>query len=253
MSKKLAEGIDSLVLDVKTGKGAFMKTKEQARALADSMVRVGTCMGKGMAALITDMDQPLGCAAGNALEVIESVETLQAKGPADLTEITLLFGIRMLRLAGKSSSDSEARALLLGHIHSGAAFEKFKQMVELQGGNPRALDDLSRLPSAKLKEPVLSPHEGYVEEVNAELIGKACVILGAGRTKTDDKVDFAVGVSNLIKEGEKVEKAQPLGTIHANDSTKLAEARAMIGNALKITDTRPKQRPLIYETILPKG
>jgi pyrimidine-nucleoside phosphorylase len=236
MSKKLAEGIDSLVLDVKSGKGAFMKTREQARALAESMVRVGTCMGKGMAALITDMEQPLGCSAGNALEVIESVQTLQAKGPADLTEITILFGIRMLRLAGKTSDDSEARAILVKHLHSGAAFENF-----------------SRLPSAKMKEQALSPRAGFVEEVHAEQIGKACVILGAGRTKTDDKVDFAVGVSDLIKEGDKVEKGQPLVTIHANDKSKLAEARAMIEKAFRIADWKPAQRPLVSEPIRPKG
>jgi pyrimidine-nucleoside phosphorylase len=253
MSKKLAEGIDSLVLDVKSGKGAFMKTREQARALAESMVRVGTCMGKGMAALITDMEQPLGRTAGNALEVIESVQTLQAKGPADLTEITILFGIRMLRLAGKTGDDSEARAILVKHLHSGAAFEKFKQMVKLQGGDPRSLDDFSRLPSSKLKEDVPSPRAGFVEEVHAEQIGKACVILGAGRTKTDDKVDFAVGVSGLIKEGEPVEKGQPLVTIHGNDASKLAEARVMIEKAFRIADWKPAQRPLVYETILPKG
>ena len=253
MSKKLAEGIDSLVLDVKSGKGAFMKTREQARALAESMVRVGTCMGKGMAALITDMEQPLGCTAGNALEVVESVETLQAKGPADLTEITILFGIRMLRLAGKTGDDSEARAILVKHLHSGAAFEKFKQMVKLQGGDPRSLDDFSRLPAAKLKEQVFCPRAGFVDEVHAEQVGKACVILGAGRTKTDDKVDSAVGVSGLIKEGEKVEKGQPLVTIHANDPAKLAEARAMIEKAFRIADWKPAQRPLVYETILPKG
>ena len=159
-------------------------------------------MGKGMAALITDMDQPLGCAAGNALEVIESVQTLQGKGPADLTEITILFGIRMLMLAGKTKDEVEARDILVKHLHSGAAFEKFKQMVKLQGGDPRSLDDFSRLPTAKLKEQVPSPRAGFVEEVHAEQIGKACVLLGAGRTKTDDKVDFAVGVSDLIKEGD---------------------------------------------------
>lgn len=253
MSKKLAEGIDSLVLDVKSGKGAFMKTREQARALAESMVRVGTCMGKGMAALITDMEQPLGCTAGNALEVIESVETLQAKGPADLTELTLLFGIRMLRLAGKVNDDASARATLVKHLHSGAAFEKFKQMVKLQGGDARSLDDFRRLPSAKLKEDVPCPRAGYVEEVHAEQIGKGCIILGAGRRKTDDKVDFAVGISGLVKEGQQVEKGQPLVTIHANDSTKLAEARVMIESAFRIADWKPAQRPLVYETILPKG
>lgn len=253
MSKKLAEGIDSLVLDVKSGKGAFMKTREQARALADSMVRVGICMGKGMAALITDMEQPLGRAAGNALEVIESVETLQAKGPADLTEITILFGIQMLRLAGKTGNDVEARSMLVQHLHSGAAFEKFKQMVKLQGGDPRALDDFSRLPAATLKEKVLSSRAGYVNEVHAEQVGKACVVLGAGRTKTDDKVDFAVGVSSLIKEGERVEKGQPLVTVHANDPAKLAEVRVMIEKAVRIADTKPAQRPLVYETIQPKG
>ena len=230
-----------------------MKTREQARALAESMVRVGTCMGKGMAALITDMEQPLGCTAGNALEVMESVRTLQAKGPVDLTEITILFGIRMLRLAGKAGDDESARTTLVKHLQSGAAFEKFKEMVERQGGDPRALDDFSRLPTAKLKDKVPCPRAGYVEEVHAEQIGKGCIILGAGRRKTDDKVDFAVGVSDLIKEGDKVEKGQPLVTIHANDAARLSEGRAMIEKAFRISDGKPAQRPLVYETILPKG
>ena len=253
MSKKLAEGIDALVLDVKSGKGAFMKTREQARALAESLVRVGVCMGKGMAALITDMEQPLGCAAGNALEVIESVQTLQGKGPADVTEITILFGIRMLILAGKTKDEVKARDMLVKNLRSGAAYEKFKRMVTLQGGDPRAFDNFSRLPTAKLKERVPSSRAGFVEEVNAELIGKACVLLGAGRTKTDEKVDFAVGVSDLIKEGMKVEKGQPLVTIHANDKVKLDEARPLIESAFRIADWKPVERPLVYETILPKG
>ncbi|MFH0953538.1 MAG: thymidine phosphorylase [Verrucomicrobiota bacterium] len=253
MSKKLAEGIDALVLDVKWGKGAFMRTQADAKTLAESMVRVGTHMGKGMAALITDMNQPLGRSAGNALEVIESVETLQGKGPADLTEITILFGIRMLALAGKARDEAAARKTLLGHLKSGAAFERFKKMVALQGGDARALDKLSHLPSARIKDEVKATESGFVAAADAEQIGKACVILGAGRTKTDDKVDFAVGVSGIAKEGEKVEKGQPLITLHANDTAKLAEARKMAEAAFTIAGKAPHPRPLVYKTILPKG
>ena len=253
MSKKLAEGIDALVLDVKSGKGAFMKTREQARALAESLVRVGACLGKGVAALITDMEQPLGCAAGHALEVMESVQTLQGKGPTDLTEITILLGIRMLMLAGKTKDEAKARDLLVKNLLSGAAFETFKRMVTLQGGDSRALDNFSLLPTARLKEQRPSPRGGFVGEVNAERLGKACALLGAGRTKTDDTVDFAVGFSDLIKEGMSVEKGQPLVTIHANDKAKLAEARPLIESAFKIANWKPAERPLVYETILPKG
>jgi pyrimidine-nucleoside phosphorylase len=253
MSKKLAEGVDALVLDVKWGKGAFMKTQQDARTLADSMVRVGAHMGKGMAALITDMNQPLGRAAGNALEVIESVQTLQGIGPADLTELTLLFGIRMLALVGKISDEVEARRTMTECLTSGAAFERFKKMVALQGGDPRSLDDFSRLPTAKTTEQVRAARSGHVTALDAEQIGKACVVLGAGRVKTDDTVDFAVGVSDLVKEGERVDQGQPLVTIHGNDSSKLAEARKMLEAAFTIADVRLRPRPLVCETILPKG
>ncbi len=253
MCKKLAEGIDALVLDVKWGKGAFMKTVEQARKLAESMVRVGTHMGKGMAALITDMNQPLGRCAGNSLEVIESIQTLRGDGPEDLTELTLFFGIRMLAMAGKTSHQGDARELLKKQISSGAALKKFKEMIRLHGGDPGVVDEPSRLPTATLKEPVLSPRSGWIEQVDAERVGKACIVLGAGRAKTEDKVHFAVGVSDLVKVGEPVEKGAPLVTLHAQDSKRLAEARELIQDAFFISDEKVSPPPLITDMIIPQG
>lgn len=250
MSKKLAEGIDALVLDVKWGKGAFMRTIEDARKLARSMVNVGTHMGKGMAALITDMNRPLGRTAGNALEVIESVHTLKNEGPADLVEVTLALSARMLLLAKKAKNERDARAQLKKHLASGKAYEVFQEMVRLQGGDPASLEKLHKIHSASLQEPMPAPAAGTIAAVDAERVGKACVVLGAGRTKTDDKVDFAVGVSGLMQVGEKVTKGQPLVVIHANDENRLEEARKLLDGAFTIRKGAVKAPPLVYETIL---
>ncbi|HOW97670.1 MAG TPA: thymidine phosphorylase [Kiritimatiellia bacterium] len=250
MSKKLAEGIDALVLDVKWGKGAFMRTIEDARALARSMVNVGTHMGKGMAALITDMNRPLGRCAGNALEVIESVQTLKNEGPADLVEVTLALSARMLLLAKKAKNEKDARAQLKKHLASGKAYEVFQEMVRLQGGDAGSLEKLHQIHAASLQEPMPATAAGTIAAVDAERVGKACVILGAGRTKTDDKVDFAVGVSGLMQVGEKVTKGQPLVVIHANDENRLEEARKLLDGAFTIRKGAVKEPPLVYETIL---
>ncbi|MBP7830849.1 MAG: thymidine phosphorylase [Kiritimatiellae bacterium] len=250
MSKKLAEGIDALVLDVKWGKGAFMRTIEDARALARSMVNVGKHMGKGMAALITDMNRPLGRTAGNALEVIESVQTLKNEGPADLVEVTLALSARMLLLAKKAKNEKEARTQLKKHLASGKAYEVFQEMVRLQGGDPASLEKLHKIHSASLQEPMPAPSSGTIAAVDAERVGRACVVLGAGRTKTDDKVDFAVGVSGLMQVGEKVTKGQPLVVIHANDENRLEEARKLLDGAFTIRKGSVKEPPLVYETIL---
>lgn len=251
MCKKLAEGIDGLVLDVKWGKGAFMKTVEQAQELARNMVEVGSRMNKGMAALITDMNQPLGHAAGNALEVAECVKCLQGEGPEDLMELTMTLAARMLILASRASEHVEALGILRGHIQSGKALEVFKKMVKMHGGDVRALEDPRKLPAARIREEVPSPRDGYVAAVDAEGVGRGCVVLGAGRTKTEDKVDFGVGVSGIVKIGERVEKGQPLATIHANDERRLAEARQMIQPSFKIVDEPQLAQTMVTDMILP--
>lgn len=249
MCKKLAEGLDGLLLDVKCGKGAFMQTQKDARALALSMVRVGNAMGKRMAALITNMNQPLGRTAGNALEVVESIETLQNRGPADLTELTVASVEEMMILGRVTKSRAEARKQLLKNLENGTAFRIFRDMVKLHGGDVRTVDDPSLLPQARMKVVFPAPSTGFVSLCDAESIGKACVVLGAGRTRTDQAVDHAVGVSDIRHIGESVRKGDPLLIIHANDKGKIAEAQALLAGAFKVSKTKPKPPKLILERI----
>ena len=238
MCKKMAEGIDSLVLDVKWGSGAFMRTIEDATALAKSMVRVGKAMNKGMVALLTDMNQPLGRTAGNALEIIESIECLQGKHAGeDLMNITLALTAEMLVLGKKASNTVEALGILQKHIDSGAAFAKFKEVAALQGADVSTLDDVSKLPHASIVRPFLAPSSGYLAKVDAESIGRAVLVLGGNRQKTDDIIDYAVGTADLAKIGDKVERGQPLVTLHANSEDKLAQALTYIQQAFTIVDT----------------
>ncbi|MCE9612790.1 MAG: thymidine phosphorylase [Lentisphaerae bacterium] len=253
MSKKLAEGTDALVLDVKWGQGAFMKSLDQARELARTMVEIGARMGKGMTALLTDMNQPLGRTAGNALEIVETVAALQGHGPDDLVTLTLETGAHMLRLTGREPDHARALARLRGVLDSGAAFERFLSMVTLQGGDPRVLEDVTRLPSASLRRDVSAPRSGYVAGVDAERIGRACVVLGAGRVKVEDLVDHAVGISGLVKIGEHVTKGQPLFTLHANAENRLAEALALAREAVTFADSAPTPPTLIVDVIHPAG
>ena len=249
MCKKLAEGIDALVLDVKWGKGAFMRTQKDARALALSMVRVGKKMKKGMAALITDMNQPLGRTAGNALEVLESIETLQGKGPKDLTDITVAFAVEMLIQSKKTKDRKKAEAQCRELLQNGKAFAKFREMVILQGGDVSVIDDPSRLAQARIIHHVTATKSGFITKADAESIGKACVFLGAGRSRTDQAVDFAVGVSGIRQIGEKVKKGDTLITVHANDEGKLSEALKLIADAYTISSKAVKPPKLIYERI----
>ncbi|MCS6771495.1 MAG: thymidine phosphorylase [Kiritimatiellae bacterium] len=249
MCKKLAEGIDALVLDVKVGKGAFMRTVGEARELARSMVRVGKAMGKGMRALITDMNQPLGRTAGNALEVRESIETLRGEGPKDLTDLTLALAEEMLLLGKVAPTRVQARRQLQAAIANGSALSLFRRMVECQGGDVRVIDDPGRLPAARWMVPYPSPTTGYVAIADAEAIGKACVVLGAGRTKTDDSVDHAVGVSGIRKIGEFVRRGEPLLLIHANDEQRLEKAKELLKSAFKVQKARPRPPKLILQRI----
>ncbi|MBP1589084.1 MAG: thymidine phosphorylase [Kiritimatiellae bacterium] len=250
MCKKMAEGIDNLVLDVKVGSGAFMKTLEDATALAHSMVRVGKAMGKGIVACITDMNQPLGRTAGNALEIIESMECLQGQhGDGDLMQVTLALTAEMLLLAHKADSREAALRTLKDIIASGAAFAKFKEMAALQGADVTALDDLSKLPHARIVHPFPAPKAGYVSAVSADAIGRAVLVLGGGRQKTDDVIDHAVGTSGLVKIGERVEAGQPLVVLHANDEDKLAQALGFVRDGIELADAPVAAPTLFHSTI----
>jgi pyrimidine-nucleoside phosphorylase len=249
MSKKLAEGIDALVLDVKFGSGAFMKRVEDARTLARTMISIGTQMGRRVTALLTDMDQPLGRAVGNALEVIEAVEMLRGRGPADYAEVTLALTAEMLVLGGKARDQEEARAQLRRVIESGAAVAKLKEIVRGQGGDPSAIDDYGRLPAARLGADVLAPAAGYVTAIECEAVGLAAVALGAGRENVASRIDPAVGFTFIKKVGDEVARGDPLVHVHYNDEAKLEETRRRLAAAYRIGPERPQPRPLVLERL----
>lgn len=250
LSKKLAEGIDALVLDVKFGRGAFMKTLAEARQLAEALVRVGQAGGKQVRALLTAMDQPLGRTVGNALEVAESVACLRGEGPADVMEVTYALGSHMLILGGAARDEAGARQQLERVVANGAALARLREIVAAQGGDVRAIDDPARLPQAKFQVPLPATRAGVVSDVDGMGVALAALRLGAGRAKAADRIDPAVGVSHLVKIGERVASGQPLAMIHANDEAALAEARAMLAKAIALGDGSPAKQPLVVETIL---
>ncbi len=249
LAKKLAEGIDVLVLDVKFGRGAFMKQKGDARRLAEALVKVATVMGKPTRAVMTAMDQPLGRTVGNALEVRESIECLRGHGPADTMEVTYALGEQMLVLAKAARSTGEARARLEAAVASGAALEKFRAMVSAQGGDAAVIDRPQRLPAARLEECLVAAKAGHVQDVDAMGVALAALRLGAGRAKAEDKVDPAVGISQLVKIGETVERGGPLCVVHANDERAAAEAKAMLAQAIVVGDERRLPGNLIDEIL----
>lgn len=249
MSKKLAAGADAVVLDVKMGNGAFMKTLEKAEALAQAMVLMGSQVGRSVVALISDMNQPLGWAVGNALEVQEAINTLHEGGPADFREHCLIVAAEMLMLSGKATDANAALTLALETLASGAAWHKFRDLVEAQGGDVRYIEEPERLPKARLIEPVPAPRSGYLAAVNAAEIGKAVVELGGGRERIGDPIDHSVGVIVHYKVGELVQKDTPLFTIHANDEAKLAVARERVLAAHTFSDTPVQRLPLFYRRI----
>jgi pyrimidine-nucleoside phosphorylase len=253
MSKKLAEGIDALVLDVKTGSGAFMKNEKDAAFLAELMVETGERMGKQVVALITDMDQPLGLMIGNALEVVECVEILKGAGPKDLRELCLELAGWMLYLGGVAKSVAGGRAQSEKLISSGKALERFRQMIELQGGDPRVIDDVQKLPQAQQTMQVLSPKQGYLSSMQCEQIGTACVILGGGREKKEDSVDPSVGIVLHKKVGDAVAAGEPLATIHYNAEDRAARAKQRIEASIEIGDSAPAKRPLVHKVIGKQG
>jgi pyrimidine-nucleoside phosphorylase len=254
MSKKLAEGIDALVLDVKTGSGAFMKSEKDATFLAELMAETGERMGTKVVALITDMDQPLGNKIGNALEVVEVVELLRDGGPEDLRELCLELAAWMLHLGGLTKTVVEGKQRSAELISSGKALEKFRQMVELQGGDVRVIDDSNRLPQAKHTLQVSSAKAGYVTSMQCEQIGTACVILGGGRERKDDSVDPAVGIVLHKKVGGQVAAGEPLATVYYNAESQAARARQLIEASCEIANVAPSsKRPLIHRVIERSG
>ena len=249
MSKKIAAGADAIVLDVKMGNGAFMKTLEDAEILAEAMVLMGTRVGRRIVALISDMNQPLGWAVGNALEVQEAINTLHEGGPADFREHCLVVAAEMLMLGNKATDANAALTLALETLASGAAWHKFKDMVEAQGGDVRYVDKPERLPKARLIEPVPAPRSGYLANVNAAEVGKAVVDLGGGREEIGDPIDHSVGVIVHYKVGDLVQKDTPLFTIHANDEAKLVAARERVLTAHTFSDIPVHRLPLFYRRI----
>jgi pyrimidine-nucleoside phosphorylase len=250
MSKKLAEGIDALVLDVKTGSGAFMKSEKDAVFLAELMVETGERMGKQVVALITDMNQPLGNMIGNSLEVVEVVEVLRGGGPNDLRELCLELAAWMLHLGGVSKTVAEAKRQSAMLISSGQALERFRRMIELQGGNPRVVDDPKILPQAQRAMQIPSAVSGYIASMQCEQIGTACVILGGGRERKEDSVDPAVGIVLHKKIGDRIAAGEPLATIYYNDESRAQRARQLIEASCEITDGKPAgQMPLIHKVM----
>ena len=249
MSKKLAEGINALVLDVKVGNGAFMKRQVDARRLAQAMVGIRRRRDIRVQALITDMNQPLGFAIGNALEVMEVSQTLQKSGPADLTRLSLELAARMIHLGKKAESLEEARKIAEDKLMDGSAYTKFKQVVEAQGGNPQALDRFDLLPNATGMREIVTPRAGFVSAIMAEDIGRASQMMGAGRAFKEDTIDPAVGVILEVKVGEKVDAGSVLCRLYYTREEGLDEAAEMVEDAFRISGSRPEERELILEVV----
>ncbi|MBR6329843.1 MAG: pyrimidine-nucleoside phosphorylase [Lachnospiraceae bacterium] len=249
MSKKLAAGADIIVLDVKTGSGAFMKEYKDSLELATIMRWLGNNAGRKVAAVISDMNQPLGSAVGNALEVKEAIETLKGGGSEQLRELCITLGSLILTLAGKAANEDEAKKLLDEAIESGRAFEKFKDFVRAQGGDVRAVEDTSLLPLAPIIEPVASPVSGYVSLLKCDEVGMCSLVLGGGRAKKEDDIDLSVGLMIEKKISDRVEKGEPLAYIHAADKERLEEARERLLAAYGFSDVQPEKPVLIKEIL----
>lgn len=247
MSKKIAAGADAIVLDVKTGDGAFMKTQKDAEELAHAMVRIGNHVGRKTIAIISDMSQPLGFAIGNALEVKEAIETLQGKGPKDLTELVLTLGSQMVILAGKAKTSEEAKEMLLDAIHSGKALAKFKEFLANQGGDASIVDDLTKLPQAKYKIELPAKQSGYISKMVADEIGVASMILGAGRATKEDVIDLAVGLVLHKKVGDKVEEGESILTIYSNREN-VKDVKQKLYDNIFIADTATA--PTLIHTVI---
>jgi thymidine phosphorylase (EC 2.4.2.4) len=249
MSKKLATGSDAILLDVKAGSGAFMKTPGEAEALARALVRLGTQAGRKVVALISDMSQPLGWAVGNALELREAINTLHEGGPTDFRDHCIVVAAEMLMLGGAAQDASEALTMAMETLSSGAAWRKFVELVEAQGGDVRYVEDPERLPKARLVKPVPAPRSGYLAGLDAAETGRAVLELGGGRRRKEDPIDHSVGVIVHYKVGELVQKETPLFTIYANDPAQMEAARERLLAAHTFSDTPIQRPPLFYRRI----
>jgi pyrimidine-nucleoside phosphorylase len=248
MSKKIAEGIDALVLDVKAGRGAFMKTVEDARRLAESLVAIGTHAGVRTEALITAMDDPLGRAVGNALEIVESIETLKGNGPTDLEELSVRLAARMVMLAGVADSE-KAERLVREAIASGAGVEKFREIIAWQGGDPAVVDDYRRLPQAAQRHTVRASRSGFVASIDAMPVARAAMALGAGRDRVDAVIDPAVGVTLAVARGDEVRVNDPLFELHYNDAGQLFEAIRLVNESLTLAEAPPAAAPIVLDEV----
>ncbi len=249
MSKKLAAGADCIVLDVKYGRGAFMQTLDDARQLAQKMVAIGRHAGRKVVAVLSSMQQPLGFAVGNALEVREAIAALRGAGPADLVELCLILGSELVRMAGLRASSDEARALLEAALRSGAAWEKFRAMVINQGGDPTVIDNPDRLPAAPVQIDLTAPRAGFIAAIDGQALGLAVNALGGGRARKEDTIDHAVGLVLRAKVGAAVAAGEPLLTIHAAREHDVAEVAERLRNAYTIQETPPAPLPLIEDII----
>ncbi len=249
MSKKIAAGADAIILDVKVGKGAFMKSLEAAEELAHAMVDIGKQVGRQTIAVISDMNQPLGMAVGNALEVREAIETLAGNGPRDLTELALTIGAHMLVLGGKEASFEDAYQKIADVMQSGKALAKFKEFVRSQGGDTEVIDNPSLLPQAALQIEIKASQSGYIQAIDAEKIGHASVILGAGRMTKEMPIDLAVGIVLRKKTGDYAEAGETLAIIHANDQEKGSSAKLEVESAFSFGHSTTKNNQLIYKVI----
>lgn len=249
LSKKLAEGIDALVLDVKVGRGAFMKDVDSARELARALVRVGTRAGKRVVALLTDMSTPLGRTIGNALETREAIEVIHGGGPPDLVECTLALGAEMLRLGGRAATDREARVRMLDAIASGRAAATMERMIEAHGGDVRVVRELERLPTAPVTVDLRAPKRGFVAEIDPLELGLVAVSMGAGRTRADQAVDPVVGIELFAKRGDRVEKGGTLARLHVRTEQAARDVEARVLGAFRLAPRPPKGRPLVIERI----
>ena len=249
MCKKLAAGAQAILLDVKTGLGAFMETLEEARQLANLMVDIGQLAGREVVALLSDMNQPLGNAVGNSLEVIEAIETLNDNGPADFLGHCLHVSAHLLVLGKRAGDLSEARAMAEKSIADGSARERLRVLVEAQGGDVSYVDDPAKFPRAEYIEVVEAPRDGYLAQVQARIVGEAAVGLGAGRTRKGDPIDHAVGFIIHRKVGDQVQKGEPLFTVHANDKRKMADAREAVLSAHTFGEEAVETLPLFYDEL----
>lgn len=249
MSKKIASGAQKIVLDVTVGKGAFMQNIEEARKLANAMIGIGKLAKRETICVLTNMNEPLGYAVGNSLEVIEAVNFLKGNMPEDLKQVVLELGSYMIQLAGKGDNLEENKKKLLEKIENGEAYQKLLRLVEKQGGDISFLEDLEKLPKAKWIEPIYSEEDGYIQEINSKEVGKLAGILGAGREKKEDAIDPSVGIVLTKKVADEVKKGDVLAYIHANDQAKLEQAKIKLKEIIKISKSVVEQEKVILEII----